>query len=174
MVKKDSTKLHFETVSPLLKNILCEIMQKPIFDPFYLVGGTSLSLRLGHRKSADIDLFTNAPYGSLNFSVLEKFFQENYSYYYCTDRTDIIGFGRSYYVGNSADDNVKIDLFYHEGIINPCDTINGIRLAGPERCDRNESRCSFERRPKKGFLGFARAFEYLHYFRNARVTQATI
>jgi predicted nucleotidyltransferase component of viral defense system len=99
------------------------------FKPFYLVGGTSLSLRLGHRMSVDIDLFTNAMYGSLDFSVYEKFFQENYPYYYCTDKTDLVGFGRSYYIGESSDENIKIDLYYHEEIINPCDIIENIRIA---------------------------------------------
>ena len=92
-------KLHYETVTPLLKEVLNSIMANPIFEPFYLVGGTSLSLRLGHRISVDIDLFTNAPYGSLGFSVYEKFFEKNYKYFYKTDTTDIVGFGRSYYVG---------------------------------------------------------------------------
>lgn len=69
-------KLHYETVTPLMRKILKEIMANPIFEPFYLVGGTSLSLRLGHRISVDIDLFTNASYGSLDFSVYEKFFFE--------------------------------------------------------------------------------------------------
>lgn len=122
-------KLHYETVTPLLREVLNDIMASSIFEPFYLVGGTSLSLRLGHRISVDIDLFTNAPYGSLDFSIYKKFFQENYKYFYKTDTTDIVGFGRSYYVGESEEDNIKIDLYYHEEIINPCDTIDNIRIA---------------------------------------------
>lgn len=122
-------KLHYETVTPLLRKVLNDIMANPIFEPFYLVGGTSLSLRLGHRISVDIDLFTNALYGSLDFSVYERFFQENYSYYYCTDKTDLVGFGRSYYVGESEDESIKVDLYYHDEIINPCDIIDNIRIA---------------------------------------------
>ena len=124
-----ATKLHYETVTPLLKRALNDIMANPIFEPFYLVGGTSLSLRLGHRISVDIDLFSNAPYGSLDFSVYEKFFQDNFSYYYCTDKTDLVSFGRSYYVGDSVDENIKVDLYYHDEIINPCDVIDSIRIA---------------------------------------------
>ena len=122
-------KLHYVTVTPLLKEVLNDIMANPMFEPFYLVGGTSLSLRLGHRISVDIDLFTNAPYGSLDFSVYEKFFEENYKYFYKTDTTDIVGFGRSYYVGESEEENIKVDLYYHEEIINPCDIIDSIRIA---------------------------------------------
>lgn len=129
MAKKNSIKLHYETVTPLLKKILNEIIREPIFEPFYLVGGTSLSLRLGHRKSVDIDLFTNASYGSLDFSVYENFFRNNYGYYDCADKTNIVGFGRSYYIGETEDNNIKVDLFYHDEIIDPCDIIDGIRIA---------------------------------------------
>lgn len=72
MAKKKSLGLYYKTITPLLKSILMDLMESPLFAPFYLVGGTSLSLRLGHRKSVDIDLFTNAPYGSLDFSDLEE------------------------------------------------------------------------------------------------------
>lgn len=51
-----SEKLHYNTVTPTLKKILHLLMDEPIFNPFRLVGGTNLSLRLGHRKSVDIDL----------------------------------------------------------------------------------------------------------------------
>lgn len=132
MAKKAPIKLHYETVTSLLKKVLNDIMANPIFSPFYLVGGTSLSLRLGHRKSVDIDLFTNATYDSLDFSVFEKFFKEKYRYYYCTDKTDIIGFGRSYYVGESEENIVKVDLYYHDEIIDPCDIIDNIRIASLE------------------------------------------
>lgn len=121
--------LHYETVTPLLKEILQDLMGNPVFDPFVLVGGTSLSLRLGHRKSVDIDLFTNATYGSLDYSVFEEFFQKNYSYYDCVDNTGIVGMGRSYYVGNSVEDNIKVDLYYHDEIIDAPEILDGIRIA---------------------------------------------
>lgn len=129
MVKKRSVKLHYETVTPLLKKILDDIMGSPVFAPFYLVGGTSLSLRLGHRESIDIDLFTNAPYGSLDFSVFEKFFQDNYAYCHCPDKTSIISFGRSYYIGDSENSCIKIDLYYRDEITDPCDVVDNIRIA---------------------------------------------
>lgn len=129
MAKKTINKLHYETVIPRLKGILGDIMKQPIFNPFYLVGETSLSLRLGHRESVDIDLFTNAPYGSLDFSVYEDFFRDTYAYYYCTDKTNIVGFGRSYYLGETENDSIKVDLFYRDEMIDPCDVIDGIRMA---------------------------------------------
>ena len=59
-------RLHYETVTPLLRETLGVLMQEELFSPFRLVGGTNLSLRYGHRKSDDIDLFTDAEYRSLD------------------------------------------------------------------------------------------------------------
>ena len=122
-------KLHFETVTPIMKKVLIDIMENSLFQSFNLVGGSSLSLRLGHRKSVDIDLFTYAPYGSLDFSLFEDFFRQKYPYYDCPDTTGLVGFGRSYYLGSSGDENVKVDVYYHEEMIDPCDVIDNIRFA---------------------------------------------
>lgn len=121
--------MHFETVTPKLIEILNDLMAEPLFNPFRLVGGTSLSLRLGHRKSDDIDLFTDAPYGSLEFAAYEDFFRQTYPYYDCVDHTGIVGFGRSYYLGDTETDCVKVDLYYHDEMIEPCDVLNNIRIA---------------------------------------------
>jgi len=37
---------------------LKNLMSKPYLDQFFLVGGTSLALQMGHRFSVDLDLFT--------------------------------------------------------------------------------------------------------------------
>ncbi len=122
-------KLHYETITPLLKEVLDIIMEEPLFDPFLLVGGTSLSLRYGHRMSVDIDLFTNAPYGSLDYSLFEEFLINSFDYFYCTDNTGLVAFGRTYYVGESEKNNIKIDLFYQDEIIDSGDVIDNIRIA---------------------------------------------
>ncbi len=49
--------LHFETVSPPALELLRSLQQIGIFKDLRLVGGTSLALQYGHRKSIDIDLF---------------------------------------------------------------------------------------------------------------------
>ena len=50
--------IHRETITDDMAQIA-----KVVFDTldkdFYLAGGTSLSLRLGHRKSVDLDYFIN-------------------------------------------------------------------------------------------------------------------
>ena len=60
-------KLYWNTVSERLQNVLIDIINEPIFSPFRLVGGTSLSLQFGHRMSVDIDLFTDNEYDSIDF-----------------------------------------------------------------------------------------------------------
>jgi hypothetical protein len=74
--------------------------QLPIFDPFRLVGGTALALQIGHRMSVDIDLFTDAPYDSLDFNVIDSWLRQQYPYA-TVPMPGPIGFGRFYFVGNS-------------------------------------------------------------------------
>jgi hypothetical protein len=54
--------LHTQTVTGATLGLLKRLMARPELAQFALVGGTNLSLRLGHRKSIDLDLFTNAPF----------------------------------------------------------------------------------------------------------------
>lgn len=50
--------LHKETVAPSTLELLVRLQKEQLLASFNLVGGTSLSLRLGHRKSVDLDLFS--------------------------------------------------------------------------------------------------------------------
>lgn len=123
-------RLHYETVTPLLRETLGVLMQEELFSPFRLVGGTNLSLRYGHRKSDDIDLFTDAEYRSLDFRTFEVFLRSRFPYYHCTDTSSIVSFGRSYYVGKSEDEYVKVDLMYSDPFLEDAEVIDGIRMAG--------------------------------------------
>jgi hypothetical protein len=69
-------KLYWNTVSPLLKSILLQLMRCELFKQFRLVGGTALSLQIGHRLSVDIDLFTDAAYDSINFNAIDNYLRE--------------------------------------------------------------------------------------------------
>jgi hypothetical protein len=51
--------LHFETVEQDTIALLNKLMRLPQLKSFYLVGGTSSSLKYGHRISVDLDLFCN-------------------------------------------------------------------------------------------------------------------
>jgi hypothetical protein len=103
-------------------------MTTEVFANFRLVGGTALSLYRGHRKSVDIDLFTDQTYGSVDFEAIDFFLRATYPY---VDTNDFaaIGFGKSYYVGNSQQQCVKLDLFYTDPFVDAAVVIANIRLA---------------------------------------------
>jgi hypothetical protein len=126
----NNNRLHVETITPLLRETLDALMSEALCAPFRLVGGTNLSLRYGHRLSVDIDLFTDARYGSLNFEDFEQFLRARFPYYDCDDTTSLVGFGRGYYIGNSADDYIKLDLMYADPFLEEPEVIDGIRMAG--------------------------------------------
>ena len=107
--------LHWNTVNELLQEVLNAVMRAPEFGAFRLVGGTSLSLQIGHRMSVDIDLFTDASYGSIDFAVLDLFFKTHFSY--ALTNSGQAGMGTSYFVGENEQDAVKIDLYYTEHFI---------------------------------------------------------
>lgn len=58
--------LRTETVAEPTLALLKQLMALPELMPFSLVGGTNLALRLGHRISVDIDLFT-----AVSFDLVE-------------------------------------------------------------------------------------------------------
>ena len=125
--------LHYETVSTLLINTLRKLMESDVFTPFRLVGGTNLSLQFGHRISDDIDLFTDAAYGSLDFSVFEQYLKMTFPFFDTPFKTDNVGFGRMYYIGLNREDTVKLDLMYTDEFFSPALVIDGIRFASPEQ-----------------------------------------
>ena len=51
--------LHYETVDEGTLGLLKQLQSLSILSEMRLVGGTSLALQIGHRKSIDIDLFGN-------------------------------------------------------------------------------------------------------------------
>lgn len=108
--------MYWNTVSPLLKSILLDLMKEELFSPFRLVGGTALSLQFGHRLSVDIDLFTDIEYGSIDFVQIKDFLVKRYPY--CIYRTiDLVSFGTFFEVGTSKDDFVKIDIYYSDKFV---------------------------------------------------------
>jgi len=126
-----SYKLYYTTLKPLLLNVLKTLMTAKEFNVFRLVGGTALSLYRGHRESVDIDLFSDAPYDSIDFHAIDSFLHKTYSYV-DTNEYKVVGMGKSYFIGKSKDDCVKLDLFYTDRFIQKIVLIDGIRMASVE------------------------------------------
>ena len=61
--------LYTETIDKPLWKVLKNLSVLPELQNFYLAGGTALALQLGHRKSEDLDFFTN---GSLDIPDLKR------------------------------------------------------------------------------------------------------
>ncbi|OOG78006.1 nucleotidyl transferase AbiEii/AbiGii toxin family protein [Flavobacterium sp. A45] len=120
--------MYWNTVSPLLERVLIDLMTEELFSPFRLVGGTALSLQIGHRESVDIDLFTDADYGSIDFKEIRSFLESKYPY--CSSRNlENVSFGTFFEVGNSKDDFVKVDLYYTDEFIFDELIVGNIRIA---------------------------------------------
>jgi hypothetical protein len=73
--------LQKQTVKPALLELLNFLMNQEIFKGYYLVGGTSLALQLGHRESVDIDLFGNEEINEIEFTLkdLISFYKLKYT-----------------------------------------------------------------------------------------------
>ncbi len=54
--------IHLEAVPERLLQLLRQLMLEESLRAFYLVGGTALALRFGHRESVDVDLFTHTDF----------------------------------------------------------------------------------------------------------------
>jgi hypothetical protein len=120
--------MHWYTTGPELQTMLRQLMVEPLFDPFCLVGGTSLSLQWGHRLSVDIDLFTDSTYGQIDFSGLVAWFRDHYAYL-DGNFAEPTGLGISLFAGTSVESAVKIDLYYTDAFIRPVLHDDGIRIA---------------------------------------------
>ena len=120
--------LFWNTVTPPLKTALNKMMEDASLQQFRLVGGTSLSLQLGHRISDDIDLFTDADYDSVDFTAIDNFLRESFPYV-SEPQPGVIGIGKSYLMGEDVNETVKLDLYYTDPFIQPELVLGPYRLA---------------------------------------------
>ncbi len=112
--------LYFETVEPGTLSILKELMELPSMQAFSLVGGTSLSLRYGHRSSEDLDLFFHEKFDHFVIvKSLEDRFKQRFVY-----KQQQTQFGIFCFI-----DKIKVDIIYfpHPPIAG-IDTIENIRM----------------------------------------------
>jgi len=120
--------MHYNTVSDSLKNSLSILMDSPIFEPFRLVGGTALSLQIGHRESIDIDLFSDLPYKSIDFKKIDEFIDNTFPYHDHSPDIDP-ALGKSYMIGTERNKAIKLDVYYTDSFIRPVYVTDNIRMA---------------------------------------------
>lgn len=122
-------KLHYETINQDLHSILKQLQAIELFKDFRLVGGTSLSLQRGHRKSVDIDLFTDMDYGTMPTTEMRRLIESTFPH--CKDTESFENSALGYSI-RLADDNciyIKCDFFYTEKFLFPAIEQDGLRLA---------------------------------------------
>ena len=109
--------LHKETIETGTLELLKKLQSEPLLASFNLVGGTSLALRLGHRKSVDLDLFSKEDF---DLQEIKEMLVNQY------------GFKVSYEKGKTLKGfigKVMVDLIrYDYPHIQPIETEDGIRL----------------------------------------------
>lgn len=113
--------LRKETVSESTLELLKTLMEDELLESFFLVGGTALTLQIGHRISIDLDLFTQAPFDADEMlSDLENRYQFKMDF---QARNTLKG----------AIKEVKVDFIAHNyPLVNPLINIDGVRLASRE------------------------------------------
>jgi len=113
--------LHTEAVSPALFNLLQKLMEDEAFRDFYLVGGTALALRFGHRESVDIDLFTHTAFDASAQALLLK---------------EVYGMKETETAENTVRgliDGIKVDVIAHRyPLLKPIEDVQGVRLISLE------------------------------------------
>ena len=113
--------LHTQTVEAATLDLTRTLMADAELSVFNLVGGTALSLMLGHRKSIDIDLFTDRDFDTRRLA-------SHLSQTYNAEAIKTLKNGIFCYIND-----VKIDLIAHQyPILKPLETEDGIRMLSME------------------------------------------
>jgi Nucleotidyl transferase AbiEii toxin, Type IV TA system len=100
--------LFIETVKPDTLTLLKELMSIEALNQFNLVGGTALSLQLGHRISIDLVLFSHDNF--VNEEII-KILDLNFG-----NRFELVSSLRNQLGVFGFIDNVKIDICRHDGV----------------------------------------------------------
>jgi predicted nucleotidyltransferase component of viral defense system len=143
--------LYENTVAPATLGLLKKLMQIEALKPFALVGGTNLSLRLGHRISEDLDIFAVEAYESdaIAQPLIDMFLDE---ITIVEQRTHTL---LAYVRG------VKIDLVLHRyPYIEPIEIIDGIRFASIPDIVAMKLNAVTRRGSKKDYFDLAELLNY--------------
>lgn len=144
--------LYTSTVEPHTFSILKKLMAIEKLQSFYLVGGTCLSLRYGHRKSIDLDLFSTKEF--TNEWLLETLETELIPFEYRNTNNPIGLFG---YI-----EDVKIDFVKHHYFkqIGSFIRENDIRMFSDEDIIAMKFFAILKRAHKKDFWDVAELLEH--------------
>ena len=143
--------LREETVEPTTLGLLKKMVILPELEQFRLVGGTALSLLYGHRKSIDLDFFTDLP---LDKETLIQTLEDNFG--------KIISINeRSRTIYQCEIQNVKIDFVsVKDPFLNPIQIIDKIPFADIKDLIALKLNAVKGRGVKKDFWDVAKLLEF--------------
>lgn len=146
--------LQTQTVKPNALSVLKRLMKLQELQQFYLVGGTALSLKYGHRISVDFDLFCTEKFDhSIIVNALEKEFSDKLNL-----ESQMLKWGIFCFI-----DDIKVDIVhYPHPFIQIPETIDGIRLYSTEDIIAMKINAILGRGKKKDFYDLN---ELLHHFK---------
>ncbi|WP_300597261.1 nucleotidyl transferase AbiEii/AbiGii toxin family protein [Niabella sp.] len=119
-------------------------MQLELLCTFVLVGGTALSLKYGHRKSIDLDLFSNVDFNNRQLKEeLAKIFTRSFE-----STSSNAAPGVFSYI-----DDIKVDFvkYHYHKEIRPIEVVEGIRLISSEDIAAMKIFAIMQRAKKKDF-----------------------
>jgi hypothetical protein len=143
--------LYLETVESGTFSVLETLMQVPELQDFDLVGGTALSLMYGHRKSIDLDLFSNKPFDAMLINqALINHFPDRWAVR-TSNHFGIFGFIN----------DLKIDIVkFPHPLIRPTRSIEGIRMYSAEDIIAMKVQAILGRGKKKDFWDIAELLQH--------------
>lgn len=145
--------LHSETIEPGTLSVLKKLMALPKLNDFSLVGGTALSLKFGHRKSIDIDIFSNKIFEQkIVIKAIESEYKSSFNY-----RGGLSKIGIFCFI-----EKVKVDIVhYPHPLISPVIEIDGIRMYSDNDIVAMKLNALLGRGVKKDFWDI---YELLHHY----------
>ena len=109
--------LYTQTVEAGTLVLIKELMSDKELESFNLVGGTTLSLKLGHRMSVDIDLFTDRDFDAHRIS-------QHLAQTYNAENIKTLKNGIFCFING-----IKVDILAHQyPILNKVEKVDGIRM----------------------------------------------
>lgn len=134
--------LSFQTVLPDTLELLRTLMQMPELQEMRLVGGTSLALQYGHRRSVDLDFFGEA---TENVDEMTEALREHVG--------QVVVGGHSKNIKAYLLDGVKVDIVnYGYAWIDAPVVEDGLRLASPKDIAAMKVNAVIGRGTKKDFV----------------------
>ena len=122
-------RLYYDTVSAPLLSILRKLMASEVFKDFRLVGGTALALQRGHRRSVDIDLFTDLDYADMPIAQMRDYLEKEFPIHKGTESMDMPSNGYHIFLSEGQEPPIKVDFFYTEPFSFPAIEEDGLRIA---------------------------------------------